>query len=107
MGTGRYGDEVAPGAILAVHRLDELFQRVGINLILAKANDVHVDLLLLELLGNLDEGRLVRFERRTHEDNDASLVVLVLAMFQGQLQLRLDIQICHGEAFQVISLRTK
>ena len=91
MGAGRDSDEVTPGAVLAVHRLDELFQRVSIDLVLAKTDDVHVDLLLLELLGNLDESRLVRFERRTHEDNDASLVVLVLAMLQGQLQFSYEV----------------
>ena len=32
VGSGRYGDEVAPGTVLAVHRLDELLQRVGIDL---------------------------------------------------------------------------
>lgn len=94
---------MAPGAVLAVHRLDELLQHVGIDLtlrremnechisyrgsqfhitylILAEADDVHVDLFLLELLGDLDERRLVRVEWRPHEQDNASLVVLVLAV---------------------------
>ena len=57
-------------------------------LVLAEADDVHVDLLLLELLGDLDERGLVRVEGRPHEQDDASLVVLVLAVLQGQLQIR-------------------
>ena len=54
-------------------------------LVLAEADNVHVDLLLLELLGDLDERGLVRVEGRPHEQDDASLVVLVLAVLQGQL----------------------
>ena len=86
MRAGRDGDQVGPGPLLAVDGRDELVQDVRVDLVLAEAHHVDIDLLLLELLGNLDESRLVRFERRTHEDNDASLVVLVLAMLQGQLQ---------------------
>jgi len=85
VGPGWDGDEVAAGAILAVHSLYELLQGVGVGLVLAEADNVDVDLLLLELLGHLDERRLVHVERRPHEHDDASLVVLVLTVLEGQM----------------------
>ena len=61
---------------------------VNTHLVLAEADNVHVDLLLLELLGHLDERRLVHVERRPHEHDNASLVVLVLTVLEGQLRMK-------------------
>ena len=108
MGARRDGDQVAAGAVLAVHRLHELLEDLSIFVLkgkprsqldtrqkerkcvaphgLSETDDVDVDLLLLEFLGQLDEGSLLGLKRRTHEGHDARLVVLALPVLKGQLR---------------------
>ena len=42
MGSGWDGDEVAAGAVLAVNRLDELLQGVGVGLRLERCTSGHL-----------------------------------------------------------------
>ena len=53
-----------------------------------ESDDVYGDVVLLEFLGEADEGVLVRvgaFERGADEDDDALAEVLVLAVLEGEL----------------------
>ena len=85
MWAGRDCDEVTSGPVLPVHGLDKLLEDGRVLRLLAEADDVHVDLLLLQLLGQLDEHGLVGLDRRAHEGHDARLVVLALTVLQGKL----------------------
>ena len=63
MGARRDGHQVAGRTLLPVDRLDELVEDLGVGLVFAKVDDVDVDLLFLELLGQLDQVFLVSLMR--------------------------------------------
>ena len=77
---GRDGDQVGPGPLLAVDGRDELVQDVRVDLVLAEAHHVDIDLLLLQLLGQFHNLFLVSLNWRPEQKyiytptlNDAQL----------------------------------
>ena len=86
MGSGRDGDQVGSGPVLPVDSLHELLEELCVGGILPEAHDVHAHLLLLQLLGQLDQGRLLAHNRGPDEQDDPGLVVLALTVLQRQLQ---------------------
>lgn len=73
-------------SILAIQGIDESCQQVVVLLMIAEADDVNVDFLLLQALRQFHNFPFVSHQRRSDEQNDAHLVVLALAMFQNQLK---------------------
>ena len=64
---GRDGDQVGPGPLLAVDGRDELVQDVRVDLVLAEAHHVDIDLLLLQLLGQFHNLFLVSLNWRPEQ----------------------------------------
>ena len=64
---GRDGDQVGPGPLLAVDGRDELVQDVRVDLVLAEAHHVDIDLLLLQLLGQFHNLFLVSLNWRSEQ----------------------------------------
>lgn len=85
-GSARHADQVRAGAVFAVHRVDERGQEVVVAVVVAEADDVHVDLLLAQLLGHFDEIGLVGGDGRADKHDDAHFVVFALTMLQHQLE---------------------
>ena len=79
---------------MAVHGLNQLVELGAVLFVLAKADNVHGNVVFLQLFCKLYK-RLFRVGyRRTDKRNNALALVLVLAVLEGQLR---DIDTC-GEA---------
>ena len=65
MRTRRNGHQMRSSPLLAIDGGDELVEDVIVHLVLSKADNVYVHLLLLQLLGELDDVLFISFNRRT------------------------------------------
>merc|ERR1719339_588424 len=77
--------QVRPSSLFSIDRCHKLVQHVSVRLVLPKVDNVDVDLLLFQLLGQLDHLLLVGFNWRANKGNNPSLVILALPVLERQV----------------------
>ena len=90
--TRRNGDQVRASALLAIDGRDELVQDVIVLLVLSEADNVNVDLLLLELLGKFDDFFLISINGRSSKRsfNDCFTRAVIILTRQKPQSLSYD-----------------